>query len=211
MPQGKARQRRGATYHHRDLRRALIAATLALVAEKGPTGFSMREAARRVGVTHAAPYRHFANRAALLAAVAVEGFQKMRRTMKRACKQATPRGSIARFEALGHAYVRFAVNYPSHFRVMYAEESDEAPGEALRLERDATFGLLVEEIEACQRQGLVRRGDPVQLALPAWAIVHGLSSLLVDRVARLAKSRRSIQDQAQLVTRALFEGLRSST
>jgi len=196
-------------YHHRALREALIAAALELVAERGPTGFSLREVTRRVGVTHAAPYRHFADRAALLAAVAGEGFLALRKAMIAARSRASSRGPLARLEALGHGYVRFAVGHPSHFRAMFSSEAARAGGSALESARDATFSLLVAEIEAGQKRGLLRAAPAIELALPAWAIVHGLAALSVDRVARVRSSKGSVDRVARLITRALLDGLGS--
>ena len=104
-------------YHHGDLRRALIDASLALIAEEGFSALTLREVARRAGVTHAAPYRHFADKEALLAAVAEEGFRAMASDMReRMDKETSP---TERLLACGVAYVLFAVRHPSHFRVMF--------------------------------------------------------------------------------------------
>lgn len=195
------------SYHHPALRKALIAAALQLVAERGPAGFSLREVTRRVGVTHAAPYRHFPHRAALLAAVAEDGFIALGKAMARARDRIPGRRRLARVEALGHAYIRFATRQPSHFRVMFSSESTSAHGASLEAARNGAFAHLVVEIRLAQQAGLVRGGSPESLALPAWAIVHGLSALLVDRVGRLGASKAQMEQQARLVTRTLLEGM----
>src|SRR5690242_16682619 len=110
-------------YHHGDLRNALVAATLKLVAKGGVEGFSLREAARAVGVSPAAAYRHFADRSALLKAVAHEGLARLAGTMEEAVASApgapgSPARAAAELRALGVAYVEFAVANASHFRVM---------------------------------------------------------------------------------------------
>src|SRR5256885_13335679 len=96
------------TYHHRDLRAALLRAAGKRLEKQGITALSMREAARRVGVSHNAPYRHFADREALLAALAAQGFEMLGQAM---------RGHAGR--AMGEAYVRFALQYPQRFRLMF--------------------------------------------------------------------------------------------
>ena len=105
-------------YHHGDLRRALIQASVDLVAESGVEGFTLREAAKRAGVSAAAPYRHFSDRADLLAAVATEGFD----ILLPALQAALDRGkddSMAALALLGRAFVDFGVEHPSHFKLMY--------------------------------------------------------------------------------------------
>ncbi|MGO9694994.1 MAG: TetR/AcrR family transcriptional regulator, partial [Mycobacterium sp.] len=111
--------RRG-SYHHGDLKRALTSAALSLVAEKGPKGFTLTEAARRAGVSAAAPYRHFADKAELLAAVAEQGFRDLHADLAAAGARASdPRERVIE---LGRVYVRWAVTHPDHYQVMFSGE-----------------------------------------------------------------------------------------
>jgi len=194
------------TYHHGDLPRALVDAALELIGERGPAGFTLREAARRVGVSHAAPYRHFPDRHALLQAVAEEGFTAMRDEMMEAI------GGIddpaARFQALGITYIRFAVGHPSHFQVMFGPEGARADGSSLAAVKEETFRLLLAAIANCQATGVVREGPPEELAVAAWSAVHGLASLLVDGALRRPGRKASVEDLARLVTRTLMDGMR---
>lgn len=178
---GKQRRgpRRRRAYHHGDLRRALVGAALDLLARKGPAALSLREVARRVGVSHAAPYRHFADRDALVAAVAQEGFEALARAMNDALSGHT--ASLDRMRAMGHAYVRFALERPAHFRVMFsmdAEARDAYP--ELAHAADQTYDRLLGEVRAGQQAGTVRDTDPEALADTVWAAVHGLAVLLLD-------------------------------
>jgi AcrR family transcriptional regulator len=207
VPKARKRSGRKTSYHHRALRQALIAAALDLVADKGPSGFSLREASRRIGVTPAAPYRHFRDRAALLAAVAEEGFHALERAMAYGRDRAPASDPVARFEAIGHAYVRFAVSHPSHFRAMFSPDAAAAGGASLANARGGAFAVLEREIAEGQRRGLLRGTRPADVALPAWAIVHGLAALLVDRVARAGTPRGGAAAQAARVTRALLDGV----
>src|SRR5690349_16153559 len=103
-------------YHHGNLRRALIDAALQLFAQRGAFDFTVRELARQAGVTHNAPYRHFAGKTELIAAIAEEGFAMLAEAGQQALETASdPR---ARVRALGDAYVRFAIDHPHQFRVM---------------------------------------------------------------------------------------------
>ncbi|HTJ42120.1 MAG TPA: helix-turn-helix domain-containing protein, partial [Kofleriaceae bacterium] len=111
--------RKRTTYHHGDLRNALIAAALQLIAEKGVEGFTLRDAAKKAGVSVAAPYRHFTDRDDLLAAVAADCMQRLGDAMDRALEAAGDVDPLSAFRATGIAYVRFAVEHPAHFRVMY--------------------------------------------------------------------------------------------
>lgn len=198
-------------YHHGDLRQALLDASLALIAEEGFGALSLREVARRAGVTHAAPYRHFADKEALLAAVAEEGFRAMTTRMKeRMAPEKTPEG---RLEACGVAYVLFAMEHPSHFRVMFGPHFTQPPDLSAAGEAVDSFGLLLGAISECQRAGVVRAGEPRVLALACWSLVHGLASLLVD--GKLASAGITTVRQAEAVareqTRLLVRGLGRAT
>ena len=194
-------------YHHGDLRRALIDASLALISEEGFNALSLREVARRAGVTHAAPYRHFADKEALLAAVAEEGFRSMAAQMReRMAQQSHP---AERLIACGVAYVLFAVQHPSHFRVMFGPHFvDHSKHEGLGIEGSKAFALLVQCLTEGQQAGVLREGDTLEMALGAWSLVHGLSSLLVDGVLE-QPGRPAADPQALAVaqTRMLLDGL----
>lgn len=161
------------------LRGTLVDAAVALIARKGPQGFSLREVARRARVSEAAPYWHFADREALLAAVAERGFEEMAKGMMEIwSREAEP---AERFRALGIGYVRFALAQPSYLRVMFGSEvPDKAEHPALKAAGERTFTLLVQAITECQAAGHMRGGDPEAFAVAAWSIVHGLAALLVD-------------------------------
>jgi AcrR family transcriptional regulator len=195
-------------YHHGDLRRALIEASLALIAEEGFSALTLREVARRAGVTHAAPYRHFPDKEALLAAVAEEGFRAMASLMRE--RMDKERGPVERLGACGVAYVLFAVQHPAHFRVMFGPHfTKPTDHEGLAKEGSNAFGLLVQSIIQCQQAGVLREGEPMPLALMAWSQVHGLASLLVDQQLQEALQQGATAEQlAQFQTRLLIEGLR---
>ena len=198
--------RRRKPYHHGNLRRALLDAALRLVETEGAEALTLRAAARLAGVSQAAPYRHFADKQALLAAVAEEGFRALTEAMRRSAA-AHADLPLARLRALGLAYVEFATGHPAHFRVMFGREvADRSAYPSLQAAATETFGLLVEAVAESQRAGLVRPGDPQELALSAWSIVHGLSALLVDDQLR-ALSEKDADALARSVTESLFLGL----
>ena len=162
-------------YHHGHLRKALLEAAIQLIAEVGPAGFTLREVARRAGVSHNAPYRHFADREELLAAVAAEGFRELDAAMLKAIRH--QRNSVARLKRAGLAYVEFALRRPEHFTVMFdaAVSEHKTPDSAQAAEQ--AFGTLVRLVKACQDEGQLPSGNVHQFALLAWSMVHGVAKL----------------------------------
>ena len=162
-------------YHHGDLRRALLDAAEALMAE-GDDDPSLRAVARRAGVSHAAPYKHFADRHALRAGVAERGFEALRGEMDRAAAAAAQ----APLRAIGRAYLGFALAHPARYRLMFGPEFAGGHGTP-ELDRaaQAAFDALV----ARQPHGDTQTGDRAT-AVASWSLVHGLATLLIDgRVA----------------------------
>lgn len=199
--------RRRARAAGESLRGTLVDAAVALIARKGPAGFSLREVARRARVSEAAPYWHFADREALLAAVAERGFAELAEQMREIwSRSAAP---AERFRALGVGYVHFAVAHPSYLRVMFGSEvPDKAVHPALEAAATHTFGLLVQAITECQEAGQVRRGDAQTLAVAAWSIVHGLAALLIDgKLKNHAGSPAAAERLAHTVTDLFMQGL----
>ena len=168
---------RKAPYHHGDLRRALLDASLALIEEQGLQGLSLREVARRAGVTHQAPYHHFGDRAALLSALAEEGFALLLASMQ--AEQARARRSAgAQLEAAGLGYVKFALAHPAHFRLMFRPELREGqPSSKVALDAHA---LLVNSVTAAQKEGAAPRRNTEAVVALCWSAVHGLASLWLD-------------------------------
>jgi AcrR family transcriptional regulator len=164
-------------YHHGNLRRDLVAATLEIISQRGPDQLTLRVVAERLGVTAAATYRHFASKEELLAAVAAEGFT-MLLDDSRALMATAGRDPLARYETMAVAYLQFAIAHPEHFRIMYGPHVDF--GRIAVPERRAAFLLLTRAIEACQAAGLAPAGRPYTIANQAWAYTHGLVTLYLD-------------------------------
>lgn len=208
-PRGALRRRRQRPYHHGDLRRALVEAALELVRAKGPEGFALREAARRVGVSQTAPYRHFRTREALLAAVAEEGFRALQRRLEEVGAAAGP-DPLPRLRALGEASFEFYVADAARFRVMFGPVSalkDRYPALARAWAR--VNALLLEALVACQRAGEIRDGDPMEIGLTTAAVVHGLAALAVDgQLGDAAADPRAALEIYRRARTVLFGGLR---
>jgi len=197
-----------APYHHGDLRRALIETALALVKEEGAWDFTLREVARRAGVSHAAPYNHFADKSELLAEVGVLGFEALRREMDKGADPQihSPRAALA---GVGTAYIRFGVENPAHYRLMFGPElAERGRHPALDQAADAAFGVLTSTLERGQVAGEVRRESVLEQALTAWSLVHGLTTLLIDRrLTFLGVSPSEAERQARLGCAVLLDGL----
>jgi AcrR family transcriptional regulator len=196
-------------YHHGNLRQALLDAALALIERAGADALTLRGAAKLAGVSQAAPYRHFRNKDALLAAVAGEGFRAMAEAMG---ERAAPHQNdpVGRLRALGLAYIEFAAGHPAHFRVMFGRmPRDRAAHPALQAAAKAAYGLLISAIRDCQAAGGAPGGDPEDLALCAWSAVHGLSALVVD--GQLGERAARLELLAQAVTGNVVSGFASAS
>ena len=166
-------------YHHGNLRRALLDEALATIHAEGVEGVTLREIGARLGVSRTALYRHFADKRALLAAVATEGFRTLRQQLIASWEEGG-RGRPA-FESMGVAYIRFAAANPSHYRVMFGGFVDpDACDPELTAEAAGAFQALVDALTALQRDGTMRAEDTVTMARFVWAVVHGVAMLGID-------------------------------
>ncbi len=194
-------------YHHGDLRRSMIAATFELLRKEGIAGVTLRGAARLAGVSQAAPYRHFANREALLASAGAEAFTDLVDSM---AAHAVAAGSdpLLRFRGIGVAYVCFAAEDPSRFRFMFGSDlADKSRYPELEQAANRSFEILLEAISECQRAGAVRKGPAEPLALLAWSAVHGLAALIVDRQTACSGLKGAPEEVAARLTEDLNQGL----
>ncbi|HEX3470279.1 MAG TPA: TetR/AcrR family transcriptional regulator [Silvibacterium sp.] len=183
-------------YHHSNLREVLLASAVQLIAEAGPSGFTLREVARRASVSHNAPYRHFRDRGALLAAVAAEGYLELNDAMLAAANQQP--GPLDRLKRAGLAYVTFALRRPEHFTVMFETMlSKESHPEATKAS-ELAFSTLTGLVQSSQSTGQLVAGDSLQLALLAWSMVHGIAKLAIT--GRLPyRSKTKILEFAEFV------------
>ena len=202
-----ATARRRTAYHHGDLHAALVTAATALLETDGPLGVTLRGAARGAGVSQAAPYRHFSDKSALLAAVAEDGFRQLRHAIARAARPHR-RDPIAALRAMAIALVRFAASHPSHYRLMSGPAVRGRDHPALRDAAVAAWELLAGGIERCQRAGRIRPGDPVALSFALWCSIHGLAVLAVDeQIPANVLQVVPLEQLAEHATRCLLEGL----
>jgi AcrR family transcriptional regulator len=199
----RPRKKRAGDYHHGDLRRALIDEALRTIDKHGVAGLTLRTVADSLGVSRTALYRHFSDKQALLAAVAREGFRTMRLALVDAWER-HGRGT-AGFEAMGSAYIAFAIAHPSYYRVMFGRfvESCARDPELIE-EATAAFQALVDALVEQQRAGLVRNDDPLLLARFIWSLTHGISMLVIDG------QLRGVDESGAALNRYALERIRAA-
>jgi len=182
------------TYHHGDLRNALRAAAKSILEQEGLSALSLRAVARRAGVSHAAPYRHYPNHEALLVELAAEGFEELRAEIALA---AGGKGQAAdRITNIGGAYMRFVARRPALSRLMFGPQLPNRDGHAILTDAGDTIGS---EIGAAL-------GDPA-LGLAVWAAVHGLAMLILENIIDLGQRRSGLEvmpSRAEILLRSLF-------
>ncbi len=168
-------------YHHGDLRRVLIDAALGLVEEGGVEAVSVREAARRAGVSPGAPFRHFPSRDALLTAVAVEAQRRFRVEIDAALAEAPVDDPLARFRSIGLAYLRWAMRNPAHFEIISSGRYFDH-NQAVGLSRDnaEVIGMTERTLAEAFAQGQLRSSDLKQVQIAGRALVYGFARMNID-------------------------------
>ncbi|MBI2388009.1 MAG: TetR/AcrR family transcriptional regulator [Deltaproteobacteria bacterium] len=201
MPVAKKR-----AYHHGDLARALVDAALQHIGREGVEAFTLREAARVAGVTHAAAYRHFADKRALLATIAEDGFRTLSDDLRDAAH--SEGDALEKLTSIGRAYVRFAFREPARFRVMFGPRLNyDRRFPSLEAETQRAFRILLDAIEAGQRDGELIEGVSRDLATALWTSAHGFASLVLHRKIIVRSATRAEAYYVEIV-RPLLTGLR---
>ena len=194
-------------YHHGDLRNALLLAAEQLLAEQGAASLSLRAVAKRAGVSHAAPYRHFRDRAALLRALAQGGFERLAGAIELAAGNASQNSEQKLAEA-GVAYVRQAVERPALTRLMFGGSVMVEDDAAYRQASAAAFEALLKIIGEGVAAGVFRARDPRELALVAWTSMHGMTMLMTAGLLDSnASGNGGIDDQVRSIARNVIYGL----
>lgn len=167
-------------YHHGDLKNALIKAGVEILAQEGLGGLSLRKVAKQAGVSHAAPYAHFADKQALIAAISTEGFKQLYTRIEGIfdSHQNDPKNLLVE---TAWAYVQFAVNEPDRFKLMFSSvlEKEKDYPDFVDISRK-NFSRIVDVISICQDAGILRPGAPELTAVSVWGAVHGLVMLVLE-------------------------------
>ncbi len=168
-----------ASYHHGALREALLTVSLRLIEAEGIGAVSLRRVAREAGVSPAAPYHHFPDRAALLAALSAQGFQLLAGGL--AAARAAADSPVRALTAMIRAYVAFAQQNPAYFRLMFRPELSESHKHPdAKAAEDAASACLEETVADCVRAGVIPAAQADELAITAWSLGHGMASLWLD-------------------------------
>lgn len=200
------------SYHHGDLRGALVRAGLMILREQGAHRLSLREAARIAGVSQAAPYRHFANKEALIAAIAQEGYAMLAQAIRNVV-QTYRNNTEEQFHQTALVYLALALEHTDHFRLMYFSVPPLQVSKHPDLERVSlqVFKEFISIVQRCQRERILRNGDVSQLAVVAWAGIHGLVSLIVNQKLEFMNIKsEQLHLLMRATTRNLIDGLKSA-
>jgi AcrR family transcriptional regulator len=205
---------KAAPYHHGDLRNALIRASAELAGEGGPQAVTIRAAARSVGVTPTAAYRHFAGHDDLLGAAKAAAQEALVGAMRHFLDQLPARddpvrGALERLLAIGRGYVLFATSEPGLFRTAFCPTSASGPAPSgPSAEPGSPFGILVDTLDELVRVGYLDPAHRPGAEITAWATVHGLSSLLVDGPLHADEATRTTYAEraVDMVARGLATG-----
>ena len=167
------------SYHHGNLRETLLQSALTLLAKGSADTLSLRKVAKHAGVSHGAPYRHFKDKEALLAAVAEQGFHTMAALMQQAIATLKdPEDPVAQLRALGQSYLTFAINHPTHFGLMFGPcfQHDDAH-QGVHKAGQSCFDMLLGCVRQAIASGSLPPGSPEDMALGYWSLVQGAASL----------------------------------
>ncbi|MFF4233140.1 TetR/AcrR family transcriptional regulator [Streptomyces sp. NPDC001820] len=179
------------TYHHGDLRRAVLTAALDVIATEGPSALSLRDLARRAGVSHAAPAHHFKDRAGLLTAIATEGYDLLAHSL----------AGAPDLRERGVQYVRFAMDHPAHFQVMFQPD--------LLRPDDPDLLAAKARVAAELRAGVEKKAAPAEeaglMGMAAWSIAHGFATLLLSHNLDRQLEDRSAEDIFRALTGLTFK------
>jgi AcrR family transcriptional regulator len=204
--------RAAAAYHHGDLRKALVEEAAKLVEAEGVDALTLRELSRRLGVSHAAPAHHFADRAALLSELAADGFEELAEELEAGARRG--RATTAKLREAGRGYLRFALRRPGHYRVMFGREiSSCAPSVRFAEAGLRAYAVLQRVVTAALPPARARAPARVEEAtFLAWSSVHGAAMLLLDGPKVLPASRdpalaRALVDQ---LTESIAETIATS-
>lgn len=194
------------SYHHGDLRQTIIEEALSWLEQENVVNLSLRGIAKRIGVSHNAPYRHFPDKESLLIEIAQTGFEGLYQASEKSLL-ANPKDAQKRLEAIGVAYIQYAVDHKAYYQVMFSDcLKNYRQDPSLDRSFSKAFQVLLDVIKAGQEAQVFVLQDPYQLALVCWSLVHGVSMLAIDG-GLIPSDDESIFKLAQIATRTMSKGL----
>jgi AcrR family transcriptional regulator len=192
-------------YHHGDLRNALVEIATELLAEEGVQGLSLRKMAQRAGVSHNAPYMHFADKEAVLAAIAEAGFRSLAVEVQAAISQADC-STRHQLVAASNAYVKFAIDRANHVQVMF-HPFDLEKYPSLLIASQASLNLLFELVKSGQEQGELKSEDIQGMTKSIWAMIHGIANISISYKTNILPGQNSTEDTVSMFVNFLLDGL----
>lgn len=188
MPRKKA-------YHHGDLKNALIEAGADILAKDGVSGLSLRKVAQKAGVSHAAPYAHFADKQALIAAISTDGYRRLYEALSTAAQQHADDPARQLIEG-AWAYVQFALNDTDHFKITLSGVIEKEKDYPAFVEiSQQSFALVVQIVAACQRAKVLKPGPSDLIAVGVWSLIHGFVSLILeDQISHTVLDRYALRE-----------------
>lgn len=199
-------ERRRGRYHHGDLREALIEAATRIITRKRVEDFKVADAAREIGVSSGAPYRHFRDKDDLLAHVAARGFEELSLATRTAVA-AHPAGSIEGLVAGGCAYVEFVSGRPELFHLMWGAARAHGDCDIARDSGERCYGIFIDTLSAIMQARGLGHLDPHAFGAPLWAMVHGFASLLIGQNENMEQDMEILRGRIDRATRAYFAGV----
>jgi AcrR family transcriptional regulator len=206
----KSETRAGKSYHHGDLKEALLRASLELVDEKGPHGFTLAEVCRKAGVSVAAPYRHYRDKEALLAAIATAGFELYHDHLARALEESEDK-TFKGLTTLARTYVRFAIANPPRYRVMFGSDLSKAKFPELYATARRAFDVVFCTVENCLIASNKSTENTYVLSLLIWSHCHGIATLCVDGFLREIAVEEQVDHLIDLAVESFTNKIHSSS
>ncbi len=196
------------TYHHGNLKKALIKKSLEIIKDEGVAGLSLRKAARGVGVSHAAPAHHFGDLVGLLVTIAQEGFELLLNTIDRNLEANLRENPLVQLKSIGLSYIAFALEHTHYFKVMFSSRLAEQPlaNDMNRISRKVCHKL-ADSVVQCQESRLMKAEDPMKIALFLWTSIHGYATLCVDGKLKWQTFQSPGEDLAKMVVDRACSGL----
>lgn len=195
-------------YHHGNLKNALIQAGREVLESEGSPGFDLRMVARKAGVSHAAPYRHFSDKRALITAIVQAGFEELRERMVNKLADTDRMPPSERLRVVAIEYVRFATQSPWVLREMYSGQSAQDENIAVHSAAKKVYRIYSSLIRAGQESGEFSEGDPNAIAGVFWSLIHGMATLVIDdQITPYAQGDQGIEQIVGFGIRTLISGM----
>ena len=191
-------------YHHGNLQNKLLEETIKIIAERNVASVTLRSLSKRLGVSRTAPYRHFSNKTQLLSHVAIIGFERFRAHLQRGYKRGNG-DVLEQFQHMGYAYIQFALQHPSYYKLMFNEPLlTENRSAELKAASDASFNQLLDILRQCQQADVLKNDDIELQAIFIWSSLHGFCSLLLEGHLPLEQQQ---QDMFLYIKETLLQGI----